>query len=586
VLLEVGPGRGLSQLARRHPRWAAGHVAIGSLPENLADQREIHTALGQLWAAGIEPSWPALHNGDRRRVVPLPTYPFERARHWIDPLPVHAGPGLAPAVATLHARPETSTEYVAAATELDGLVVEVFEALLGVSGIGVFDDFFELGGHSLLGTELVTRIRDALGVELPLGEVFERPTPADIASLAERSVQSELIGNGPEMKAANDIWLDEDIRPAGMVAHRDNPAAVLLTGATGYVGSFLLRELLDTTGTSVRCLVRCAAPADGIERIRAGLARYDLLDGADLSRVDVVPGDLSLPRFGLAADEFQALASGVEVIYHNAAKVSVVDTYGRLRAPNVEATRDILRLACTGEAKPVHFVSSIGAFDCAAFRDWLEVTEDDDLSGAGEFHGGYEESKWVAERIIGLARSRGLPVNVYRGGNISGHSQTGAVSDAHLVSTVLRGCVALGVAPDSDAYVDVVPVDYVTRALVALSRSDRARGGTFHLVNPTPVRWREIAERLIAHGYPLRLVSLAQWREAIRTDTRPENVLRAILPTLDQRGSAFFSGRLYRCDHTMELLKDSGIGCPPLDDTLIATYLDHLVSTGQLPGVR
>jgi thioester reductase-like protein len=226
-------------------------------------------------------------------------------------------------------------------------------------------------------------------------------------------------------------------------------------------------------------------------------------------------------------------------------------------------------------------VSSIAVFDSHAFADLAVAGEDEDLSGASGFHGAYDETKWVGERVIEIGRSRGIPISIYRPGNIAGHSVTGACSRGHLVSAMLKGCIALGLAPDSDAFVDVVPVDYVSSALVFLSRHPETLGTNLNLVNPTHMRWRAIVEGVQAAGYPLELVSLSDWRDAVRARSEDDNALRVFIPMLEER--ALFSGRRYRCERVLDGLSGSGIACPPLDASLLATYLRRLVDLGELP---
>jgi thioester reductase-like protein len=485
-----------------------------------------------------------------------------------------------------HARPTITTDFADARTDLERAVVVAFEALLGVDGIGIRDDFFELGGHSLLGVELVTRIREAVGVELPLSAIFEHPNPADITALAERTRSQglERALSSVRTDSAEDIWFDRQVPAGTAVAVTPEPSDVLLTGATGFLGSFLLRELLDQTPAQVHCPVRATDPETGIARLRRGLRKYGLLHGADLERITVIPGDLTAERFGLAGNEYQALAERVQTVYHNGAKVSFLEPYRILRRTNVGGTREVLRFACKGPLKPVHHVSTIAVFDCDNFADMSVAAEDADLSKGGGFHGGYDESKWAGEQVIGLARRHGVPVTIYRPGNIAGHSRTGAVSDGHLVSAMIKGGVRLGLAPDTDAYVDVVPVDYVSRALVAISLRDGAIGGTFNLVNPTAVRWNQIAEELGRFGYPVRHVPLPEWRAAIRADTDADNAMRVFLPMLDER--VLFSGRRYCCERTLAELAGTGIRCPPLNAELIGTYLGALIDTGELPPPR
>jgi phthiocerol/phenolphthiocerol synthesis type-I polyketide synthase E len=589
TLLEVGPGGTLTQLARRHPGWSSERVAVSSLPGRRpsppgheppsGDRQAMLTALGRLWVAGVEPRWEALHTERRRRVV-LPAYPFERAVYWIDPAshPVGGAPTDSSAPMPQHERPAVTAAFADAGTDLERAVVEAFEALLGIREIGVRDDFFELGGHSLLGVDLVSRIRNAVGVELPLGAIFERPNPRDIAALAERALADglEQALAGVQTDSAEDIWFD---RPGKADTPVISPAPteapdVLLTGATGFLGSFLLRELLDRTSSVVHCLVRASDPQAGLAKIRAGLEKYGLLGDAELDRVKVVPGDLAAERLGLADGDYEALAGRVHAVYHNGAKVSFLEPYRILRRTNVDGTREILRFACAGPVKPVHHVSSIAVFDCDNFAGMPVAADDADLAGGGGFHGGYDQSKWVAEMVVEQARTQGVPVTIYRPGNIAGHSRTGAVSDGHLVSAMIEGCVRLGLAPDSDAYVDVVPVDYVSSALVAISLREDALGGTFNLVNPSTVRWNEIVDELNKVGYAVRRASLPDWIAAIRADELDGNAMRAFLPMLEER--ALFSGRRYRCERTLNALAGTGIACPPLNAELIGTYVRAL----------
>jgi acyl transferase domain-containing protein/nucleoside-diphosphate-sugar epimerase len=445
VFLETGPGQTLSRLIRQHPSWSAeAHRAVACLPgrpdSGTADRQAMLEAAGALWECGTEPEWSRLLGGPRRPVV-LPTYPFERTRHWIDPLPL--GPG--DPVATL---PQPSAAVSTAddlrpadADDLQERVITVFETLLGVDGVRADDDFFDLGGHSLLGVELVTRLRDATGVRLPLTAIFDRPHPAGIVALL-RTARSEglsaaLAGVGVDSR--EDIRLEPDLRlPASRAAGHTDPGTVLLTGASGFLGNFLLRELLQQTSATVECLVRAPDPAAGLARLTAGLHRYGLLEDADLSRVRVLPGDFAQDGLGLPAAEYDRLARTVDVIYHNGAKVSFLEPYPLIRKTNVKGVHEILRLAGEHRLKTVHHVSTIAVFDCDALADVTIAAEDTDLSRGGGFHGGYDESKWVAERILGLAREAGFPVTVFRPGNIAGHSRTGVVSDGHRVEAAVE----------------------------------------------------------------------------------------------------------------------------------------------------
>jgi amino acid adenylation domain-containing protein len=205
ILLEVGPGRTLSTLALQAGGEARSRVILASLPEPQdggTETADVLKTLGRLWLAGAQVDWNGFHSHELRRRVPLPTYPWERQRFWVDPAPVQepvqdaqpapeAEPVQAEAAAPLvplERRPNLSTGYVPPATEVERRLARIWQDFLGVEGIGVHDNFFELGGHSLLLIEIVARIREELMVELPMRSAIEYPTVAELAAFVTRSI--------------------------------------------------------------------------------------------------------------------------------------------------------------------------------------------------------------------------------------------------------------------------------------------------------------------------------------------------------------------------------------------------------------
>jgi acyl transferase domain-containing protein len=201
VLLEVGPGRTLGSLV---PKTGA-HATIASLPHPRdadADTRVLLDAVGRAWSEGVEIDWAAFSEGRGGRRIPLPTYPFERRRYYIE-APRVAGAALAlpePAAVAesastgtrtsdaAHTRPNLRTAYVAPGNELEEAVAAVWEEMLGIRPVGMQDDFFALGGHSLLGTRVVGRLRAEFGVELQADAIFRAPTVAALSALVEQKL--------------------------------------------------------------------------------------------------------------------------------------------------------------------------------------------------------------------------------------------------------------------------------------------------------------------------------------------------------------------------------------------------------------
>jgi amino acid adenylation domain-containing protein len=199
MLLEVGPGGGLSSLALQHPSAGGHRVAVPSLPgshETRPDQAFALGALGRLWLSGAAMRWDGFWQREERCRLRLPTYPFERRRYWVEQKIEERPAGswapqqeTAPrtmqdtAVSTTrHSRPALPTPFAAPVGAVEEGLAAIWQELLGVEPIGRHDSFFDLGGHSLLASQLMTRLAERFGAEIPLSALFEAPV---IAKLAE-----------------------------------------------------------------------------------------------------------------------------------------------------------------------------------------------------------------------------------------------------------------------------------------------------------------------------------------------------------------------------------------------------------------
>ena len=290
VLVEVGPGQTLSSWALQHPAAAAvaDPVALPALRhalERTDDLAFLLQTVGRLWLTGLRPDWPALWADQPRRRVPLPTYPFERQRYWIEPRsraavqPVSEAPAVRPAEAVpemlaaeparRHARPSLHVPYAAPHGAAERRVVEILGELLRLETVGIHDSFFDLGGDSLLATHLVARLHRELGVELSLRDIFESPTAAELAA-AVAAHRGEGAGAwGPVLRrrggepvplsfAQRRLWFLDQLDPGNPAYNL--PAAILLTGPLDRPA---LAAALDGMAARHEALRTTFGPADG-----------------------------------------------------------------------------------------------------------------------------------------------------------------------------------------------------------------------------------------------------------------------------------------------------------------------------------
>ncbi|MCF8142167.1 MAG: thioester reductase domain-containing protein [Cyanobium usitatum Tobar12.5m-G36] len=492
---------------------------------------------------------------------------------------------------------EALLRQLAAADEArrSSLVVALLQQRLAIvmgledaSSLDPGDSLFHIGLDSLMAVELAAGIQRDLGVKLELEALAGDPTIEALAAV--------LLETLVDPAGRADLVLDLG-REAQLAPHWSMPAtssaagpgeAILLTGASGFLGAYLLAgQLQRWDHLQVRCLVRARDQASGLARIRANLDHYGLWQDSWSERLLAVPGDLAQHRFGLSEHGFAELAQGLGGILHNGAQLSQMAPYSQLEAANVGGTNTVLDLAvhpAAVGALPVQLISSVAVFEAAAYRN-RAVLESDDVSQWRGIHVGYSQTKWVSERLVLAAGAAGLPVTVYRPPLIGGHSQTGAWHEDDLLHRLLRGCLALGMAPDLPWELDLVPVDYVADAVTALAWTPEAVGRNVHLQHPQPMLLADLLGNLIERGAPLELVSMERWLEAIDADpANPLHGIRAFFvrrwgdeqltyPELNQAGVRARPS----CLATVTALAAHGVRCPGFEQ-LIGPYARSLIT--------
>lgn len=448
------------------------------------------------------------------------------------------------------------------------------------------DSFTSLGLDSLNLIWLSADLEKLLGFEVPVQTLYGGTLKTTAALLAMG--QRRIAPNKPR-DLENDAILDPAIMPAVRPEKRGADAPLLLTGATGFLGTYLLHALLRRTRAPIVCLVRGASEAIAKQRLVDAAAALEL-GALDLERVHVVTGDLSKPKLGLSDETWSELVSSIGAVYHCGAEIDWIKPYSSLKDVNLGGTREIVRLACEAFV-PAHYVSTVGVFPLAEDAQ-LPFPEDADVADGDKLQLGYSQSKWAAERLLEHARARGLEVTVYRPSFIAGDSRTGAEtrSEHQLFYAFQAGCIQMGKVPAAEKVIDAVSVDWVADAVVALSLDPRARNKRLNLINPQPIRQRVWYEILRKCGFNLQEVAYPRWRDEVLA-LGPDNPLSRFAvyyKLMDEHRMARLEVQMAEklpLDDTLarRLLDELNLRCPPLDERLLKVYLAYYQSRGLLP---
>ncbi len=412
--------------------------------------------------------------------------------------------------------------------------------------------FVGLGGDSLSAVRLCSLLEDACGAAPSVGEVLDPST--SLAAIvrkveelqgaqADRPTFDRIHGKGAQRVDAAQLrvesFLPAEVARAGGRRAEAEPSIVLLTGATGFLGRFLLLELLQrVTGRAgqVVCLVRGTDDASARARLVGQFAK----GGAELlhrfqsltneNQLVVHAGDQMQARLGLPDRIYEALAGRVDAVLHNGALVNHGFSYAQLFEPNVLGTVEVMRFCLEGRRKAIHFVSSSGV--AAGLNRPEPILESEDAaslwpsrgvgSGPGE---GYATSKWASEVLLRDLHQRcGIPVTVHRCGMVLPHrSLLGQINEDDNISRLLFGVITTGLAPASfydpdfrlPRHFDGIPVDVVAATLAGITMQNFEGYRTFHVSNghwDDGVSLDRIVDWVESAGHPLvRIASYDDW---------------------------------------------------------------------------
>jgi thioester reductase-like protein len=373
-----------------------------------------------------------------------------------------------------------------------GLTGDEQETLLeaGLDSLGLVDfardleEHLEARGAADLGAGVQVRWLQ----KLPVCELFELVCQLDGAvpstKLRFRRVFAAL--EREHLDAEHDLMRRDARQTPDMPSSRAERVAtpgslggpIFLTAGTGFFGPFLLRSLLEQCDQPVHVLVRARDAEHARRRLEEGLASLGAppIEGWG-RRLIPICGDLSRPRLGLSPGKWDTLCDDVHTVYHNGALVNYLLDYGSMRDANVEATREIVRLASTGRSKILNHVSSTFVFGWSTKEI---LFESDTNAGMESLDFGYSQSKWVSEQIVLRAFEAGLRGRVFRPALIA-PSVSGGGYNFDIAIRMLAFMLNHGISTTAQNEVSLAPADVAAHNIVAISRLSDTIGQTFHV---------------------------------------------------------------------------------------------------------
>lgn len=429
------------------------------------------------------------------------------------------------------------------------------------------DNFFNLGGQSVLALRLQKALKAELGIPVKLVDIFQNPTPAGLfAVLAPKSNNSNVPLVAPatfaEIDWAKEIHLPDDKRywpgnavhskqsnpglANGAMPNGSTPKGILLIGADGFVGYYMLKYLL-AVNPDIRVYLLSLEERFNLGDLFAAFMQHKLFDedlsqGDLLSRTEIIQGSMGGDKFGLSEEDFDKLGQNIQSIYHTGGFVSLLATYSDLRARNVQSMLDMIELASKGQGSTptsLHYISTWSVVHLQTWKTttrntssvWMNEQNAESFQPPNTEDHGYFKTRWVAEMLMEEAARRGFPTTIYRAPAHTAPigSQSATPPDNFTINMYLsmaRTGLILRTPerPDKlESDVGMVPINYLADTIVRLANTKESRTASgealrLHIINPNSLPYSkapEIIAQVREDGAQGELLDIDEWFEAI-----------------------------------------------------------------------
>lgn len=422
-------------------------------------------------------------------------------------------------------RPELSTDFIAPESEMEKHIAAIWAEAFSIKEVGIQDDFFELGGDSLYAIGVVNELKKYY--QMDMTDIYNYPTIA----LLTQKLESRLFNLEEQAKQVRQRVLelkDLEARELEMKQEKEHYETlwkpyenlvldetkewkqILLLGGSGYLGIYLLKEIVMYTQAQVVLIVRPKEGMTGKERIARKFQEYFGKEMCEQYEDHwlVLDGDITKENFGLEFSVYWELAKSMECIINASGKVDHYGEYEAFRKANVESVKQIISFAKTGCKKEIHHMSTKGvATGKIQDRKTIFYTEFDTDYGQ-EFDNYYVDTKHQAEQLLMELRKEDIDVNLYRIGDIVYDSETGHFQEnieKNAVYLLMQSILNLECLPEEmPPFMEFCFVDFMAKAVVNLMLQTKLKNEIYHLVNPNVLTLEDLEEAISQAGFCIR----------------------------------------------------------------------------------
>ena len=483
----------------------------------------------------------------------------------------------------------SNKKFVAPTNKLEIEICQIFENLLSISPISIYDNFFEIGGDSLLAMSLQLELLK-LNININYSDIFMFPTVKDLANHISSNSRKSLSKIDTEDMNKFDTILQNTINLPKKLDY-SSPGNILLTGVTGFLGAHILSSFITNEKGKIYCLIR-TEPGLTIEQKLLNKLHYyfgNQYDNLIGDRIILVQGDITTANLGLSQNDLLELLNNVDIVINSAAKVSHYGNYGDYKKINVDGTQNLVDF-CLKNHKRFYQVSTLSVSGNAFIDDsYIKQSFENDIDfNENNFYinqaldNVYIRSKFEAEKVVLNSILNGLDGYILRVGNLmnrlsDGKFQPNVNENAYinrLISYYNIGCIPNYLL---DGYLELTPVDCCANAIVKILQYNCTTNRIFHLLNHKNIDISYFIDTLNKFYDKINIVSnedFLQTIDKILANPDNKNILSGIINDFDENRLIVYSSPVkIKSDFTVKYLSKIGFDWPELKEEYIEKFL-------------
>lgn len=453
--------------------------------------------------------------------------------------------------------------------ELETAILKTITTKLQVKDFGIDSNIFDYGADSLMIINILTDLFQ-YDLNLKVYDFYKYPT---VRELYDNLLIEEKRKENVEISRYNQITqIVRSFTTTTTCQPISEKKTVLLTGATGFLGSHLLAQLLDCPEklNKVYCFVRSKANLNPTKRLLDKFHFYfgNRYDSLINQYVKVVPSEIVKEGFGIPKEQLEELANTVDLVLHSAANVKHYGKYEDFEMANVTATKNIISF-CLVHNIPLHYISTMtvsGNYLLAQNDMSITFNENSFFENQNFDQNVYSKSKLLAEAEIIENMEKGLKATIYRMGDLLGRYVDGGFQeniDKNATYLRLKSIMDIGCIPDSIAQnpLEFTPIDCAAKAVVTIIWSTAPYNRIFNIYNPNMIITDDLINYINELGYVVSVVSKEDFMNTIlllSSDINNQKKLSGIINDFTKDNDLVYS----------HIIKQ--------DNTITCKYLEHL----------